>query len=174
MPQRYSGFMKADLRFAIAGVATLLLLVGAAATQKRDHYDDQIREEVRQVLAQNSDYRNVTATVEDSVVTLSGDVHLDSTREALISRVRRIPHIESVESNIVLSPPAVPDPELWGRVQRALADAGFGEITVRVHEGAVRLEGTVRNAKDRQRAIELARQTEGVKEVQASLLSVAE
>lgn len=165
--------MKADLRFAIAGLVALFL-VGAMAMQSGGRYDVQIRTEIAQLLEQNSAYKNVTVRAEDSVVTLTGTVELDSTRQALIIRVRRIPHVESVESNIVLSPPAVPDQTLHGRVQSALADAGFGEVKIRVHEGAVRLEGTVRNAKERQRAIELVRQTEGVKEVQASSLTAAE
>ena len=166
--------MKSDLRFASAGLVVLLAVVALAMQNRAGRYDDQIREEVKHVMEQNSSYKSVTAKVEDSVVTLTGRVELDSTRQALISRVRRIPHVETVESNVVLSPPAVPDQTLYGRVQSTLADAGFAEVKIRVHEGAVRLEGTVRNAKERQRAISLVRQTEGVKEVQASSLKAAE
>ena len=92
----------------------------------------QIRAELSQVLERNNAYRNITATVEDNVVFLAGNVELDSTRQALIARVRRIPHVESVETNVVLSPPAVPDQTLYGHVQRTLSDAGFGEIKFRV------------------------------------------
>lgn len=148
--------------------------VPATAQARGGRYDAQIEGRVTDLLKSRNEYKNVRAKVEDSVVTLSGSVELESTRQALISRVRRIPHVESVESNVTLIPPAIPDQTLYGRVQRTLADAGFAEVKIRVHEGAVRLEGTVRNAKERQRVIELARQTEGVKEVQASLLTAAE
>lgn len=166
--------MKSDLRFASAGLVALLAVAAVAMQNRGGRYDDQIRTEVQQVLGEDGAYKNITARVEDSVVTLTGSVELDSTRQVLISRVRRIPHVESVESNVVLTPPAVSDQTLYGRVQRTLADAGFAEVKIRVHEGAVLLEGTVRNAKERQRAISLVRQTEGVKEVQASSLKAAE
>ena len=149
-------------------------LIAAVAQAHGGRYDAQIRARVAELLKSNNAYKNIQAKVEDSVVALTGNVELDSTRQALISRVRSVPHVESVESNIVLSPPAVPDQTLYGRVQRTLADAGLAEVKIRVHEGAVRLEGTVRNAKERQRTIELVRQTEGVKEVQASSLTAAE
>lgn len=145
-----------------------------AAQARGGRYDAQIRASVVELLKAKNDYKNVKAAVEDSVVTLNGFVELDSMRQALINRVRGIPHVESVESNIVLSPPAVADQELYGRVQRTLAEAGLGEIKIRVHEGAVRLEGAVRNAKERERAIQLVRRTEGVKEVQAISLKAAE
>ncbi len=148
--------------------------VPATAQARGGRYDAQIKASVSELLKSKNEYKDVQALVEDSVVTLSGSVELDSTRQALLSRVRRIPHVESVESNVVLSPPAVPDQTLFGRVQRALADAGFAEVKIRVHEGAVRLEGTVRNARERERAIQLVRMTEGVKEVQASSLTAAE
>jgi osmotically-inducible protein OsmY len=149
-------------------------LLPAAAQVRGGRYDAEIRARVAELLKAKSEYKNVTAKIEDSVVELTGSVELDSTRRALISRVRGIPHVERAESNIVLAPPAVADEALYGRVERALAAAGFGEVKIRVHEGAVRLEGTVRNAKERQRAILVVRQTDGVKEVQAVALTVAE
>jgi osmotically-inducible protein OsmY len=163
-----------ELRLASAGIVLLLVAAAVAMQKPGGRYDYQIRAEIKQVLEHNNAYGNVTAMVEDSVVVLAGNVELDSTRQSLIARVRRIPHVDAVESNIVLSPSAVPDQTLFGRVQRALADAGFAEIKARVHEGAVFLEGTARNAKDRQRAIELIRATDGVKEVFAISLTTAE
>lgn len=173
----YSEAMKtkaSELRLASAGLVLLLVAAAVAMQRPGGRYDYQIRAEIKQVLEHNNAYRDVTAMVEDSVVVLAGSVELDSERESLIARVRHIPHVETVESNVVLSPPAVPDQTLLGRVQRTLADAGFVEIRFRVHEGAVYLEGTVRSAKERQRAIELIRATEGVKEVSAISLTAAE
>jgi osmotically-inducible protein OsmY len=163
-----------ELRLASAGLVLLLVVAAVAMQKPGGRYDYQIRDELTQILQHNNAYRDVTAMVEDSVVVLAGSVAFDSTRESLVARVRRIAHVEAVESNIVLSPPAVPDQTLFGRVQRTLADAGLAEIKVRVHEGAVFLEGTVRNAKERQRVIELIRGTDGVKEVFAISLTTAE
>jgi osmotically-inducible protein OsmY len=165
---------KLEFRWTSAVVVFLMVVGGVAMQTRSGSYDYQIRAEVAQVLERNNAYHNVKATVEDSVVFLVGNVELDSTREALITRTRRIPHVESVESNVVLSPPAVPDQTLFARVQRTVADAGFGEVQFRVHEGAVVLEGTVRNFKERQRLLELVQATDGVKEVTAIALIIAE
>jgi osmotically-inducible protein OsmY len=163
-----------ELRWADIVVVFLLVAAGVAMQTRGGRYDYQIRTEVKQVLERNSAYRNVTATVEGSVVFLAGSVELDSTRQALIDKMRRIPHVESVEGNVVLSPPAIADQLLNGRVQRTLSDAGFGDIKFRVHEGAVILEGTVRNFKERQRLIQLVQATDGVKEVSTIALIAAE
>ncbi|HET7872760.1 MAG TPA: BON domain-containing protein [Terriglobales bacterium] len=163
-----------ELRWAGGGLVFLLAVAATAMQNHGGRYDFQIRAELKQVLDHNNAYHNVTAMVEDGVVVLAGSVELDSTRQALFARVRRIPHVESVEANVVLSPPAVPDQTLYGRVQQTLSDAGFAEVKFRAHEGAVILEGTVRNLKQRQRLIELIQATDGVKEVSAIALIAAE
>ena len=50
-----------------------------------------------------------------------------------------------------------------------LQDAGYGQVKVQVHEGAVILQGSVRTMRDRHSAVQLAWGTEGVKEVEAKL-----
>jgi osmotically-inducible protein OsmY len=131
-------------------------------------YDQQIRHELARIL-HKAEYKNAKAKVEDSVVTLSGSVELDSTRRSLVERVRKVPHVEAVENRLVLDPPAPDDKALYGRVQRNLADAGFESLKLKVHEGAVTVEGAVADQKQRQRVIDLVKRTEGVKEVDARL-----
>lgn len=142
---------------------------GAAQVTRKQggRYDQQIRSAVARIVRDKAEYKKVKAEVEDSVVTLTGSVELDSTRRTLVDRVRKIAHVEAVENHLVLDPPAVPDQELYGRVQRNLADAGFDTLKLRVHEGAVTIEGMVADQMQRQRVIELVRRTEGVKEVDA-------
>jgi osmotically-inducible protein OsmY len=131
-------------------------------------YDRQIRNELARIL-RKAEYKKAKADVEDSVVTLKGSVELDSTRRALVDRARRIPHVEAVENQLVLDPPAPDDQALYGRVQRNLADAGFETLKLTVHEGAVTVEGAVADQKQRQRVIDIVKRTEGVKEVDARL-----
>jgi osmotically-inducible protein OsmY len=153
--------------------AALPLAVASPAPQKSSQsggrYDEQIRARVQQILNRERRYTNVKADVEDSVITLTGSVELDSSRRSLVDRMRRIPHVESVQNQLVLDPPAVPDKELYGRVQRNLEDAGYRALTFKVHEGAVILEGMVADEQARQRVIDLVRRIEGVKEVDARL-----
>ena len=96
-------------------------------------------------------------------------MELDSERRTLVTRVRRIAHVEEVDNQIVLSPPAPLDNVLYARVSRRLHDAGYAQVTIHVHEGAVILEGSVRTMRDRHSAVQLAWSTEGVKEVEAKL-----
>lgn len=148
-------------------------LLPVMAQRRGGRYDGQIRAAVSQTLAGKADYKNVKAEVEDGVVTLTGSVELDSTRRHLVTRLRGIPHLESVRNELVLYPPAVADKALFARVQRNLADAGFSELKLKVHEGAVTLQGQVRDFQTRQRVLDIARRTEGVKEVDAQLTFAA-
>jgi hyperosmotically inducible periplasmic protein len=151
-------------------IVTLLFTAALHPVQPRGgRYDQQIRQRVARLLASKSECKNVKAQVEDGVVTLTGTVELDSERRTVVTRVRRIPHVEEVDNQILLSPPAPLDDVLYSRVTRRLGDAGFPEIRVRVHDGAVVLEGTVRTPRDRQSAVHLVWQTDGVKEVEARL-----
>jgi osmotically-inducible protein OsmY len=103
------------------------------------------------------------------VVTLTGSVELNSERLTVVARVRRIPHVEEVENQILLAPPAPLDTVLYARVNRRLQDAGYSQISVHVHEGAVILQGSVRTERDRHSVVQLAWSTKGVKEVETKL-----
>jgi hyperosmotically inducible periplasmic protein len=165
-----------DMKGILAATAACFLYlalvapVQAVSAQSRGgRYDEQIRTEVTKLLASKSECKNVKATVDDGVVTLTGNVELDSERRTLVTRVRRIAHVEEVDNQIVLSPPAPLDTVLYARVSRRLQDAGYSQVKVQVHEGAVILQGSVRTMRDRQSAVQLAWSTEGVKEVEAKL-----
>lgn len=157
---------------------TLLLIAGLATAahpkRKGSRYDDEIRSAVANVLKSHSDIKNVKSTVDDNVVTLTGSVELNSTREDLVNQVKHIKHVHSVRNELVLNPPAPPDQTLYVRVRQTLADIRLETIQFRVHEGAVTLSGIVRNEKERQRAIEMVRSTDGVKEVLSRLTIAGE
>lgn len=166
--------MSASRCLALTGC--LLLVLSSASSPQRHRggrYDEQIRTEVAKVLAGKDDYKNVKAEVGDSVVTLTGNVELDSTRRFLVAKIRHIAHVSRVDNDVVLDPPAESDKAVYSRVQQRLEDAGLKGLTLKVREGAVTLEGIARNKQDRERAIQTARQTPGVKEVE-SKLTVAE
>lgn len=139
------------------------------ALRKGSRYDEGIRSAVADILKTHSELRNVKSAVDDNVVTLTGSVELDSTRENLINQVKHIKHVHSVRNELVLDPPAPPDVALYGHVRQTLADIRLENITCKVHEGSVILSGIVRDEKERQRAIEMVRSTAGVKEVQSQL-----
>ncbi len=161
--------MKRTLWVAAFGCLLVLAALAAPAQARGGRYDQQILSNVARVLGGDPQYKNVTVDVEDGVVTLAGSVELDSTRRNLVVRIHHIDHVAGVENQLVLSPAAPPDHVLYGEVQRRLWDAGYKDITIQVHEGAVVLSGIVRTQKDWNAARQIASLTPGVKEVAARL-----
>jgi osmotically-inducible protein OsmY len=159
----------------IVGVGCLLVASAwlSAAQDRGGRYDQQIRSNVARVLLSDKDYKDVSAEVEDGIVTLSGSVVLDSTRRNLAVQVRRISHLAGVDNQVALSPPAPPDNILYGRVMSRLQEAGYEDVTAQVHEGAVILKGNVRTQRDWFWAKEIVMLTPGVKEVEARLTVVS-
>jgi osmotically-inducible protein OsmY len=153
-----------------AGLLCMLALATSTARpQGAGRYDQQILSNVARVLAGDAQYKNVTVTAEDGIVTLAGSVELDSARRQLGVKVSHIPHVAGVENRLVLAPPALPDEILYGRVQETLADAGYQGITIEVHQGLVVLKGVVRTQRDWNRVKQIAGWTQGVKEVEARM-----
>lgn len=161
--------MKRFLALAVIAAGILCAASAAPSQTRGGRYDDEIRQAVARLLASKSECKNVKAVVDDGVVTLTGSVELDSERLTVVARVRRIPHVEEVENQILLAPPAPLDNVLYGRVSRRLRDAGYDQVSVHVHEGAVILQGNVRTERDRHSVVQLAWSTKGVKEVEAKL-----
>lgn len=154
------------------GAFGCMLVLAASAAMAQTHggrYDQQVLSNVARVLASDPQYKNVTVQVEDGIVTLAGGIELDSARRDLVVRIRHIQHVAGVENQLVLSPPAPPDHVLYGQVQHRLFDAGYKDIAIKVHEGAVVLEGIVRTPKDRTAARQIVSLTPGVKEVDVRL-----
>jgi osmotically-inducible protein OsmY len=155
--------------FVAALVCALAVAAKAAQSQGGGRYDHQILSNVARVLQGDPQYKNVTVTAEDGIVTLAGSVELDRARRALEVKVSHIPHVASVQNRLVLAPPAPPDNVLCGRVQETLTDAGYRGIVVEAHDGVVVLTGMVRTQRDWNLVKEMAGVTPGVKEVDARM-----
>ncbi|HLW55157.1 MAG TPA: BON domain-containing protein [Candidatus Angelobacter sp.] len=149
-----------------------LATLAARGQEKGGRYDQQILSNVARVLSADAQFKNVTVQVEDGVVILGGSVELDSVRRDLAVKIGHIDHVAEVVNQIVLSPAAVPDNILSDLVASRLADAGYPEITVAVHEGAVTLHGAVRTQRSWNWVRQLVALTPGVKEVQAMQLQI--
>jgi osmotically-inducible protein OsmY len=161
--------MKAFLPLAAVAGCILYVASAAQAQARGGRHDDEIRKAVAHLLASKSECKNVKAVVDDGVVTLTGNVELDSERRTVVTRIRRLPHVEGVDNQIVLSPPAPLDDVLYSRINSRLRNAGYDQVTVHVHEGSVILQGGVRTERDRHSVVQLAWATDGVKEVEAKL-----
>jgi len=131
--------------------------------------DQAILRATVRIIKSRSEYKDVHAEVEDGIVTLTGKVELESSRSALKNKIRHIAHVAGVRNQIALFPPPVADEVLLHRLSATLRDAGYGDVKIAVHNGAVVVTGIVRTEKDRNWATQLVWQTDGVREVQAEL-----
>jgi osmotically-inducible protein OsmY len=148
-----------------------LLSVGAwADTTAAARYDAAIESRVTTALADKKEFRDLRATVEDGIVTLTGNVELYQQKLNAASRVRKMDKVQGVRNLIEVSS-TVPDAKLAAQLDRKLYydrigyDNAFNYVTVSVNGGVATLIGEVKGPVARDSAIALANNTPGVKEV---------
>jgi hyperosmotically inducible protein len=169
--------------WAIALLLGLALGVSCAAT------DSGVTVKVKSKLAADSSVsaNEIDVTTEDKVVTLSGTVDSEAERERAVELARETKGVIDVRNQLLVrnadgtgdAPSAdrtlgqvIDDAGITAAVKTKLLDdpavAGL-EIDVDTREGVVYLTGTVRSDAEKDRAIDIARATEHVRDVQADL-----
>lgn len=117
---------------------------------------------------------NVNVESRDGVVQLNGYVESEAARTAAEEAVRDVKGVQKVENNLTVrtaertAEATVDDAAVATRVKAALAsDAQVpaNDVVVEVRDGNVQLGGFVKTDAARQRAAELARGVEGVRQV---------
>src|SRR5438067_13615292 len=107
-------------------------------------YDGAIQTKVTQKLADKKGFRNVKASTEDGIVTLSGRVELYQQKLDATKKVRKIADVQGVRKQIAVST-TVPDVELMARRERKLYhdrigyDNVFNFVDVHVQDGVAAL-----------------------------------
>ena len=94
----------------------------------------------------------VTASVNDGVATLTGEVADITVKTKAETSARTVEGIKSVTNNVTTRPlpaatPAAPDPALTGKINENLKNAGCTGVNVAVTNGRVTVTGTVPSAK---------------------------
>lgn len=172
-----------------SGLAIVALLTVACAQS-----DPGITTAVKSKMAADDTVKSYRIDVDtkDRVVTLSGAVDTPQARERAIAIARGTEGVQDVVDRLTVTPGATPttgidDPiqdkarEGADRAMPALDDAGITtkvkskflgdtnvpglKIDVDTKDGVVTLTGTVATAAEKQRAVELAKTTDGVKSV---------
>jgi len=163
--------MKGSLNILSTALAVGVLSVGLAAqTSGAARYDEQIQTRVEQRLADKKDYRNIQASTEDAIVTLTGTVDTYQQKLDVARRVRKSDKVQGVRNLISVST-NVPDEELLAKVNRKLYydrigyDNRFNYVTASVKDGVVILIGETRTDVSRDSAASVAASLPGVKEV---------
>jgi len=162
--------MKINLRSLTSFLAVSILSVGLAAQTTSARYDSDIQSGVTQQLAKKQEFRNLQATTEDGIVTLSGKVDLYQQKLDAAKKVRKLDKVQGVRNLVAVSSSA-PDAEVEARLERKLHydrigyDNLFNFVDVTVKDGVATLNGETYNDLGRDSALALANSMPGVKDV---------
>jgi len=162
--------MKINLRSLTSFLAVGILSVGLAAQTTSARYDSDIQSRVTQQLAKKQEFRNLQATTEDGIVTLSGKVDLYQQKLDAAKKVRKLDKVQGVRNLVAVSSSA-PDAEVEARLERKLHydrigyDNLFNFVDVTVKDGVATLNGETYNDLGRDSALALANSMPGVKDV---------
>src|SRR6476660_4428102 len=133
--------MKVNLRSLTSLLAVSILSLGLAAQTTSARYDSDIQSRVTQQLAKKQEFRNLQATTEDGIVTLSGTVDLYQQKLDAAKKVRKLDKVQGVRNLIAVSSSA-PDAEVQAKLERKLHydrmgyDNQFNFVDVSVKDGA--------------------------------------
>jgi hyperosmotically inducible periplasmic protein len=159
-------------RFIPATVALLVLLSMTAVAATSGRYDGQIQQAVSQKLQKDKQFKNVTSSVEDGIVTLTGTVNLYQDKLDAQKKIKKVDHLNGVRNNITVAGADVPDSKLQAQLAKKIAydrvgysDNAFNYVAVNVTDGVVTLTGDVVWNPPLDSAIAIANRTPGVKDV---------
>ena len=172
--------MKIALFVAAATAVVLGSATASHAGAGQEVKDSWITSKTKTALAFNGDVkaRRIKVETDQGVVTLRGKVGTAEERATAEHVVRDIDGVASVRNTLEVVPEAsrgsvsAKDEELTKAVRERLdTDAQFKdtEIRIRTDNSVVTLMGSVPNGKAKDRAVELARKTPGVRAVRSEL-----
>jgi hyperosmotically inducible periplasmic protein len=160
---------------SLVKLASTLLAVGLLSTmlvaQTATRYDNQIQTTVTQKLASKSQFRNVKASVEDGIVTLTGTVDLYQGKLDAAKLARKTANTQGVRNLVTVSGPNVPDEQLEQKLAKKLRyvrvgyDSTFDYFALGVKDGVITVEGQDRTGIGRDEALADIASMPGVKDV---------
>jgi hyperosmotically inducible protein len=164
--------MKSMKNMAGALVAVALLSVALFAdTGTAARYDNQVQNAVAQKLTSKKQFRDVKASVEDGIVTLTGTVDLYQRKLDAAKLARKIGHVQGVRNLVTVAGPDVPDAQLEQKLATKLTyvrvgyDNTFDYFALGVKDGVVTVEGQDRTGVGREEALAEIANMPGVKDV---------
>lgn len=168
---RLTNIRKTTSVLALALMLGIPLFGKAGARHTASPNDQQIQQLASQELQKKDKFRGVSASVEDGIVILSGNVELLIEKANAEKRVRSIQSVDGVRNHIRVAGKQVSDGDLRETVSNKLRydRVGYGitfnNLTVAVDQGIVTVGGNVRDYPDRDSAIAILETTPGVKDV---------
>ena len=157
--------------FSVLAVLAMTLPVWAQrGSVGSGRYDQQIEQNVNKVLQANDKWKGITASTDDAIVTLDGNVNLYIDKEDARRKVSKIDHVQGVRNRVQVAS-SVPDSELRQKLSDKLAydrigyGIAFNNLTLNVQNGTVTVGGQVHDYPSRDSAIAIVETTPGVKDV---------
>jgi hyperosmotically inducible periplasmic protein len=153
-------------------IAVVLLSVTLFAdTGAASRYDNQVQTAVTHKLDAKKQFRDVKASVEDGIVTLTGSVDLYQRKLDAAKLARKAAHVQGVRNLITVGGPDVPDAQLEQKLATKLRyvrvgyDNAFDYFALGVKDGVVTVEGQDRTGVGRDEAFAEIANMPGVKDV---------
>jgi hyperosmotically inducible periplasmic protein len=155
-------------RFTLSlALASTLVLSTTAFAQGAP--DAQLQADVQHQLSKKQ-FRDIHATVQNGVVTLTGSVNSLSDKLDAEKRIEKTREAQSINDQITVNGPQVSDQELYNKIAKALAfdrqgypSFPFNAIIMHVRNGVVELAGEVVEPVDKESAVGVVTNTPGVR-----------
>jgi len=159
-------------RRMFAATTALLVLLSMTAMAATGRYDQQIQSAVSQKIQKAKQLQNVSSTVEDGIVTLTGTVNLYQDKLDAAKKIKKLANVTGVRNNIEVAGTTVADSQLEQKLAKKLAydrvgyfDNTFNYLALDVKDGAVTINGDTMNDVAKDSALAIVNRTPGVKEV---------
>ena len=171
------------MKQVMAPALMALMLVATLPAVARGPNDAQLQQKIQQEVTKKKQWNQVTATVEDGVVTLTGTTRTYADKAKLERKVEHAEGVRSVVNRVQVAAGNLSDEQLfqtiadklrYDRVDEGLimgvnrnitAGNAFNSFNVDVKNGVVTISGNARTEADAASAVALVENTPGVKDV---------
>ncbi len=166
----------------LAVSAALLVLLSMTAMAATGRYDQQIQQAVSQKIRDAGRLQNVSASVEDGIVTLTGPVNLYQDKLDAAKKIKKLANVTGIRNDIAVAGETVPDGQLQHKLAKKLADDrvgyydnAFNYLALDVKDGVVTVNGDTMSDVAKDSALAIVARTPGVKDVvnQVTVLPVS-
>src|SRR5260370_8223488 len=166
----------------LAVSAALLVLLSMTAMAATGRYDQQIQQAVSQKIHDAKQLQNVSASVEDGIVTLTGTAGLYQDKLDAAKKIKKLANVTGIRNEIAVAGETVPDGQLQHKLAKKLAydrvgyyDNAFNYLGLDVQDGVVTVNGDAMNDVAKDSALAIVARTPGVKDVvsQVTVLPVS-
>jgi osmotically-inducible protein OsmY len=156
----------------LAVTLALLVLLSMTAMAATGRYDQQIQQAVSQKIQHAKQLQSVDSSVEDGIVTLTGNVSLYQDKLDAAKKVKKVANVTGVRNDIAVAGETVPDSQLQQKLAKKLAydrvgyyDNTFNYLALNVKDGVVTLSGDTVWDVPKDSAFAIVARTPGVKDV---------